>query len=343
MPEEISGKRLYEPGLPLLAPIAGHTDLPMRLSARRHGCRYAFTEMVDAGSLVFGNFKTCQQLIARDDSEDFLGIQLVGSETDILARAAAIVNSRDFDVLDFNLGCPAPKVAKKCEGISFVIHRPDEAIRAFSVLAEHSRIPVTAKTRILSEDDPEPTVRFARRLQDAGAQAVTLHGRVMKKFYSGPVSYDIIKAVRENLTIPVIANGGALSQPLYQDLVTRSGCVNGMVARGACGNPWIFREIAAGKVDPPTLNEFAAEIRLHFESMMHFYGLDNGFRICRKTLLEYLRGRGFPGELRASVSTLNSLEDFETMMRRVEEGPAERYWQMLAQDPAMERRLKPVD
>lgn len=336
-----SGNTLYEPGLPLLAPIAGHTDLPMRLSARRHGCRYAFTEMVDAGSLVFGNYKTCRQLIARDASEDFLGIQLVGSEPDILAKAAEIVNSHPFSVLDFNLGCPAPKVAKKCEGISFVIHRPDEAVRALAVLAEHSRIPVTAKTRILSEDDPGPTARFAKRLQDAGAQAVTLHGRLMKNFYSGPVFYDIIKAVRENLKIPVIANGGALSQPLYQQLVTRSACANGMVARGACGNPWIFREIAAGHPDPPSLREFAAEIRLHFESMMRFYGMENGFRICRKTLLEYLRGRGFPGELRASVSTLNSLDAFETLMRRVEEGPADRYWQMLRQDPAMERRLKP--
>ena len=163
----------------------------------------------------------------------------------------------------------------------------------------------------------------------------------MKKFYSGPVFYDIIKAVRDELTIPVIANGGALSQPLYQELVTRSGCANGMVARGACGNPWIFREIAAGQPDPPTLQEFAAEIRLHFESMMRFYGQETGFRICRKTLLAYLLGRGFPGELRASVSTLNSLDAFETMMRRVEAGPAERYWQMLAQDPSMERRLKP--
>ena len=342
MTAETNRPPLYEAGLPLLAPIAGHTDLPMRLSARRHGCRYAFTEMVDAGSLVFGNYKTNELLTARDPSEDFLGIQLVGSDLDILAKAAEIVNSRSFSVLDFNLGCPAPKVAKKCEGISFVIHRPDEAVRALSVLVEHSRIPVTVKTRILSEDDPEPTVQFARRLQDAGAQAITVHGRLMKKFYSGPVFYEIIGAVREALTIPVIANGGALSQPLYHELVTRTGCASGMVARGACGNPWIFREISAGHPDPPTLTEFMDEIRLHFESMLRFYGEENGFRISRKTLLEYLRGRGFPGELRASVSTLNSRDAFERMMQRVEAGPAERYWQMLAQDPTMERRLKPA-
>ena len=336
-----SGNTLYEPGLPLLAPIAGHTDLPMRLSARRHGCRYAFTEMVDAGSLVFGNYKTCELLTARDPSEDFLGIQLVGSDPEILARAAEIVNTRNFSVLDFNLGCPAPKVAKKCEGISLVIHRPEDAVRAFSVLAEHSRIPVTAKTRILSEEDPEPTVRFIRQLESAGAQAVTLHGRLMRNFYSGPVFHGIIKAVREAVKIPIIANGGALSQALYRELTVRTGCVNAMVARGACGNPWIFREISAGKPDPPTLAEFTAEIRLHFDSMMHFYGMENGLRICRKTLLEYLRGRGFPGELRASVSTLNSIAAFENMMHRVEEGPSPRYWQMLRQDLSMERRLKP--
>ena len=332
---------LYERDLPILAPIAGHTDLPMRLSARRHGCRYAFTEMVDAGSLAFGNYKTNELLTAHDPSEEFLGIQLVGSDPELLARAAEIVNSRNFSVLDFNLGCPAPKVARKCEGISFVIHRPDEAIRAFAVLVKHARIPVTAKTRILSEADPEPTVQFARRLQNAGAQAIALHGRLMGKFYSGPVFYDIIRAVREALKIPVIANGGALSQPQYQKLVSETGCANGMVARGACGNPWIFREIAAGQPDPPTLSEFTMEIRLHFEAMMHFYGRENGLRIFRKTLLEYLRGRGFPGELRASVSRLDSPASFETIMHRVEAGPSERYWQMLAQDPAMERRLKP--
>ena len=158
-----------------------------------------------------------------------------------------------------------------------------------------------------------------------------------------PVFYNIIQAVREALEIPVIANGGALSQPQYQKLENETGCSNCMVARGACGNPWIFREILAGRPDLPTLSEFVMEIRLHFESMLRFYGMENGFRIFRKTLLEYLRGRGFPGELRASVSNLNSLESFETIMQRVESGPSERYWQMLSQDPAMERRLKPVD
>ncbi len=337
-----TNSQIYKfPNAPLLAPIAGHTDLPMRLSARRHGCRYAFTEMVDAGSLVFGNYKTNCLLIARDPSEEFLGIQLVGSEPEVLKKAALIVNEHDFSVLDFNLGCPAPKVAKKGEGATFVVQRPDEAVAAFAVLAENSKIPVTAKMRILSETDPEPNVRFALRLQEAGARALTIHGRLMKNFYSGPVAFSMIRAVREALSIPVIANGGALSQPLYRHLLEETGCERGMVARGACGNPWIFREIGEGRIDPPTLVEFAEEMRTHFYAMMDFYGLENGVRISRKTLLEYLRGRGFPGELRASVSFLNSAEEFETLLKTVRRGPSPRYWQMLEQNPDMERRLTP--
>ena len=331
---------LYAQGEALLAPIAGHSDLPMRLSARRHSCKYAFTEMVDAGSLVFGNDKTRNLLMARDPSEDFLGIQLVGSDHEHLAQAAQIINTLHFDVLDFNLGCPAPKVARKCEGAAFAAARPEEAVKAFSVLVKNSAIPVTVKTRILSETDPEPTVRLCKQLQDAGAQALTLHGRLMKNFYSGPVFFEIIRAVKENLSIPVIANGGGLTQALYAELLQKSTCTNGMVARGACGNPWIFREIRQGKMDPPTLEEFLTEIRIHFESMIRFYGEDSAFRIGRKTILSYLRGRGFPGELRASVSYLDSVQAFEDLMKALSEGPSPRYYQMLRLDPGMERRLK---
>ena len=222
----------------------------------------------------------------------------------------------------------------------FAATKPEEAVRAFSVLVRNSSIPVTVKTRILSESDPKPTVKFCKSLEDAGAQALTLHGRLMKNFYSGPVFFDVIRAVRESLHIPVIANGGGLTQSLYAELIRETGCSNGMVARGACGNPWIFREIRSGKMDPPALSEFLTEIRLHFECMVRFYGEDSACRIGRKTILSYLRGRGFPGELRASVSYLSSVQDFEDLMKALARGPSPRYYQMLLLDPGMERRLK---
>ena len=178
---------VYPEDAVIQAPLAGHTDMPMRASSRRHGCRYAFTEMIDAGSLVFGNQKTLT-LAQRSPLEDFLGIQLVGSDLDHLKRAVEIINERDYNVLDFNLGCPAPKVERKCEGIAFALRRPDEAVKAFELIVRTSRIPATVKTRIQHPEDPEPTVRFAKRLEEAGAQALTLHGRVMKAFYSGPVA-----------------------------------------------------------------------------------------------------------------------------------------------------------
>lgn len=309
---------LYPENACLLAPIAGHSDLPFRLSARRYGCKYAFTEMVDAGSLVFAAPKSLH-LLERDESEDFLGVQIVGSEVDILKKAVLLLNEREFSVIDFNLGCPAPKVARKCEGATLALKKPDEAVKAFAVIAENSRFPVSVKMRILSETDPAPTVALAQKLADCGASAMTIHGRLLKNFYSGPVFWDIIKAVAESVKIPVIANGGALSAPLYEELCRESACSRGMVARGALGDPWIFREIAGGKA--PALEEYAWEIREHFTAMVRFYGESLAFRICRKTLLAYLRGRGYPGALRASVSYLNSWEDFEVLMQEILKGP----------------------
>jgi tRNA-dihydrouridine synthase B len=329
---------IYPDGAALLAPIAGLSDLPMRMACRKFGCKYAFTEMIDAGSLVFGNPKT-MYLAKRGEQEDFLGVQLVGSDPETLKKAVEIVNHLHFDVLDFNLGCPAPKVAKKDEGIAFALRRPDEAVKAVELLVKHAKIPVTVKTRIHSETDPELTVAFCKRLEETGIHALTLHGRIMKTFYSGPVFYDVIRAVRETLHIPVIANGGGLTPETCTPLLTETGCTRLMIARGALGNPWIFRELAGG--DPPTLKEFAVQLESHIRDMIDYYGYDLGFRVARKTVLEYLRGRGFPAPLRASVSTLAGWNTFETFMIGVRQGPTDRYWEFLEKYPEqLEPKLK---
>ena len=129
--------------------------------------------------------------------------------------------------------------------------------------------------------------------------------------------------------------------PLYRTLLAETGCENGMVARGALGNPWIFREIADADAPPPTVEELAEEMEEHFHSIVDFYGEELALRISRKTLLEYLRGRGYPGELRASISFLNSTDAFRTLMKAVRKGPSPRYWQTLSQNPSAERRLAP--
>ncbi len=331
-------KCIYPAGAVIQAPVAGHTDLPMRRSARRHGCRFAFTEMIDAGSLVWQSGKT-PQLAIRGEDEDFLGVQLVGSDLPQLKRAAEIINDMDFDVLDFNLGCPAPKVAKKGEGITFVLKDPDGALRAAETLVKTSTLPVSVKTRILDFDDPAPTVAFCKRLEDAGVQTLTLHGRLKQVFYSGPVAFHVISAVREALHIPVVANGGGLTPETYAELIRETGCSCGMVARGALGNPWIYRMIGGG--EPPDVTEFSTELELHVREMTEFYGVELGFRIARKTILEYLRGRGYAGSLRASVSYLSTFEQFNALLEEVRKGPSPRYLEFLAARPGeVERKLK---
>lgn len=331
---------VYPENAVIQAPVAGHTDLPMRRASRRHGCRFAFTEMIDAGSLVFQSGKT-PVLAVRGDDEDFLGIQLVGSDLPLLERAVEIVNGMRFDVLDFNLGCPAPKVAKKGEGITFVLKDPDGALRAAETIVRKSAIPVTVKTRILDFDDPAPTVAFCRRLAETGIAALTLHGRVAKAFYSGPAAFHVISAVREAVPVPVIANGGALTPESYRELLEKTGCSRGMIARGALGNPWLFDAVLhPDSARPPTVEEFAAELERHVREMTVFYGEELGFRIARKTVLEYLRGRGFAGSLRASVSYLDSFGAFGRILDEVRKGPSLRYWEFLEARPGeVERKL----
>lgn len=335
--------KIYPENSLILAPLAGYTDLPYRISARRHGCRFAFTEMVDAGSLVFQNRKTLT-FLARDPSEDWLGVQLVGSDHSILERAVEIVNGYDFSVLDFNLGCPAPKVVKKGEGAALG-KRPDEAARAFDVIAKKARMPVTAKLRILDENDPEPTLYLLRKLQDSGASAVTIHGRVMKAFYSGPVFHDIIAYLRENLKIQVIANGGVMDLKSYRNIRQNTGCDSVMLARGAMGNPWIFSEIQSVGYNPPTVEEFAREIEEHISHMVEYYkSEDFVFRYSRKAMLDYLRGRGFAGKIRAMVSYIKNTEDFKAFMSEVRKGPSDAYWKNLEcpEKSKMERFMSPA-
>lgn len=324
----------------LLAPLAGYTDLPYRHSVRRHGCRFAFTEMIDAGSLVFGNAKT-KRFLDRGNDEDWLGVQLIGSDPETLRAAVTIINDGVFDVLDFNLGCPAPKVARKGEGAALAL-KPDDALRAFEILTRFSRIPVSAKIRVLDMRDPAPTVELASRLENAGAAAVTIHGRVAKSFYSGTVAGLVIAAVRETLNIPVIANGGIIDAASCRALRAATGCQKLMVARGAMGNPWIFAEIAGGNdYIPPTVGQLADELERHVSEMFDYYGESLGSRVARKVILDYLRGRGFPGELKSSVSKLDGRKEFSVFMTTVRQGPSPRYRRWLETNPQAPRRLSP--
>lgn len=308
-------QNLYPDNSVILAPLSGFTDLPFRISARRFGCRHAFTEMIDAGSLAFGTEKTIR-FLDRAPEEDWLGVQLVGSAPDHLAKAVNILNTREFSVIDLNMGCPAPKVAKKGEGAMLAL-RPDDALKAFEAIAKISRFPVTVKTRIQDEKDPGSTIKFVKMLENAGAKAVTIHGRIKKAFYSGPVFHDIIAAIRENVNIQIIANGGVMNLASYDRLREESGCSCVMLARGAMGNPWLFKEIAEGHAIIPSPGELCDEMRRHIMHMVGYYGENLAMKIARKIVLDYLKGRGYPRNIKCGVSHMDSVADFEGILSQI--------------------------
>lgn len=330
---------IYPENSVILAPLSGFTDLPYRRSARRHGCQYAFTEMVDAGALAFGNDRTLQ-MIDRGQDEEWLGVQLVGSDSEELKKATAIINTRNFDVLDFNLGCPAPKVVRKGEG-SKLAETPDKAAKALETIVRNSQIPVTAKIRILDEQDPSPTIKLAKKLVNAGAQAIAIHGRIRHNYYSGPVFHDIIAALKDELSVDVIANGGVNNYDDYCEIRKQTGCDKVMLARGAMGNPWIFAEITDPENwHPPTPAELADEVEQHILEMIDCYGVELGLTIARKIILDYMRGRGFPRILKTLVINITNANELKEFTAELRKGPSGRYKTWLATEPEATRRMK---
>lgn len=322
--------KVYPDNTVIMAPLAGYTDLPYRRSCRRHGCFYAFTEMVDTGSLVYSS-KNTRRFLDRGSDEDWLGIQIVGSKLNEIEKAVEIINEHDFNVLDLNIGCPTPKVAKKGKGAGLA-KEPEHVAKIIEMMAKKSRMPITAKIRIQDITDPEKTIYLAKKIEDAGAQALTIHGRILSAIYSGPCYTNIISAVKESVKIQVIANGGVTDKDSYHKLKENSACSEIMIARGAMGNPWIFEEIKNDKRVIPSTEEFANEVEFHIIETISYYGENFGCKLCRKLILDYLKGRGFSGELKAGVVKLSTLEEFKNFMKELRKGPTERYKKWLEKD-----------
>ncbi|MDD4816655.1 MAG: tRNA-dihydrouridine synthase family protein [Victivallaceae bacterium] len=318
-----------------MAPLSGYTDLPFRTAARRCGARFCFTEMIDAAALVYARRRT-ERMLVRGGGEDWLGVQLVSNSAEHIGAAVDILNGYDFDLLDFNLGCPVPKVVKKGAGAALG-KNIDRACELFGILAERSRTPVSCKLRILDFKDPEPTAEIVRRLVERGACAVTIHGRLAEDFYSGPVAFPVIEACAAAVDAPIIANGGIMGRGGFEAAKVGVPSAHGfMIARGAMGNPWIFRELADGaEFVPPTIAELVAMAKLHVGEMLRFYGEAKGSALARKIVLDYFRGRGFNGEWRGKAGLLNGETEFMDYLDSAARNHSADYWKT----PPVDRRL----
>ncbi|HET6514407.1 MAG TPA: tRNA dihydrouridine synthase DusB [Thermodesulfovibrionales bacterium] len=277
----------------ILAPMAGITDLPFRLISRSFGCGLAFVEMISARALVYRNRNT-ERMLATAPSDRPLGIQLLGNAPDVIKRALDIVRTYRFDMIDFNAACPASKVTGKGKGAG-LLKDPARLRDLLKVIVDNSDAPVTVKIRTGWDETSINARDVALYAQDAGISALFIHGRTRSQRYSGRVDYGVIREVKEALKIPVIASGDAFSPLLVERMFRETACDGVAIARGALGNPWIFRETEEyleRRVAPerPDIGEIAETMVRHLDLCTDFYGERVGTILFRKFFAWYTKG-----------------------------------------------------
>ena len=297
-----------------LAPMAGVTDTPYRILAREMGCPLVYSEMVSDKGINYRNEHTLNML-KTEPEERPMAMQLFGAEADSVAKAAEYVASLGCaDILDFNMGCPAPKVVKNHEG-SAMLKNPENAYRVLKALVGAVDMPVTVKLRIGWDKDSINIMEMAQLAQEAGVAAIAIHGRTREQFYRDQADWQIIGRVRESLRIPVIANGDVRN---VQDMIKIrqvTGCEAVMVGRAAQGNPWIFRQLTeylrSGSVLPgPTMDERKEVIIRHLDMLLKFKGDYIGPREMRKHATWYTKGIKGSAELRCLFNQAVCRDDF---------------------------------
>ena len=277
----------------ILAPMAGISDLPYRLINRSLGCRFAFTEMISADSLVQKSVNTLRMLSPSPDDRP-LGVQLMGNKIETLKRALDMISEYAFDIIDFNAACPAKKVASKGKG-SGLLRDPANLQKILKAVIDNATVPVTVKIRAGWDETSLNAVETGLRAEDAGVKGITIHGRTKKQGYRGNVDYEIIRKVKEALEIPVIASGDALAPDLIRRMFNETGCDGVAIARGALGNPWIFREteelIKNGTLlPPPDISEITGIMKKHLALITGYLGERIGVIHFRKFFKWYTKG-----------------------------------------------------
>ncbi len=300
----------------VLAPLAGFTDAVMRTLCEEQGAALTYTEMVSAKGLYYGGSKT-SDLTYIPDGAGPTAIQIFGSEPDIMAFAARELSSMKNEVLDINMGCPVPKVVRNGDG-SALMRDPELVHDIVKAVASAAEKPVTVKIR--KGFDTANAVEVALAAQEGGAAAVCVHGRTREQYYSGTVDRNIIKDVKEALSIPVIASGDVTDAAGGMSMLAETGCDMVMIGRGALGNPWIFRELDAAykglEIPPrPSDEERTAMMLRHLEMLCGLKGETTGVKEFRKYIIRYTKGMHGAAAVRRRANDVLSLEEMKEVIQ----------------------------
>lgn len=300
-----------------LAPMAGITDLPFRLICRRLGCGMTVSEMVSAKGLLYKNVKTTEMLRI-DDGERPTAIQLFGSVPEELAEAARMVEASGADMIDFNMGCPVPKIVNNGEG-SALMKQPQLAYDILAAMVKAVKIPVTVKFRAGWDDSNRNAVEIAKAVEAAGVSAVAVHGRTRQQFYEGKADWGIIAEVKQAVKVPVFGNGDIFTVEDGLRMLAETGVDGLMIGRGADGNPWIFRELAAvlrGEERPaaPSLQERLAQAAEHLDMLIDYKGEHISVKEMRRHISAYLKGLPHAAEFRGRFHKVDTREQFMELL-----------------------------
>ena len=301
-----------------LSPMAGVTDLPFRLICKEQDCGMLYTEMVNAKALCYDDQNT-KKMLKIEEEEHPVAIQIFGSDPEYMGGAAKILNSYPNEILDINMGCPAPKVVKNGDG-SALLKNPELAAKVLKAVVGNSEKPVTLKIRKGWDDTCINAVEIAKIAEDCGISAIAIHGRTREQYYSGKADWDIIRQVKENVSIPVIGNGDVFEVEDAINMLNQTNCDAIMIGRGAQGNPWIFKRInhymQTGEILPePALEEKINTAKKHLKLAVEEHGEYVAVREMRKHIAWYLKGLRNSARVRDEI---NKIESYEEVVNKLE-------------------------
>lgn len=301
----------------ILAPMAGVTDQPFRLLCREQGCGLLYTEMVSAKAILYNN-KNTKELLRVESKERPIAVQLFGSDPEIVSEMAAKIEDGPFDLIDFNMGCPVPKVVNNGEG-SALMKNPQLVEKILSALTKKVKKPVTVKFRKGFDEHQINAVEIGKIAEQCGIAAVAVHGRTREQFYSGKADWQILRQVKEAIRIPVIGNGDIFTPKDAKQMLEETGCDGLMIGRGARGNPWIFGRIQhylnTGELLPEPDKEHICQMILrHAQMQVQLKGENMGIKEMRKHIAWYTAGLPHSAAVRRQCNQVETMEELEKLL-----------------------------